>query len=277
MMNCHSEGVSLKNLMFSTRKMRSFADTQDDINRLYNSLSVFTEKGTTMYNNKFIAAIIVAAGKGTRMGSEMPKQYMTIAGKTILDTTLYKFQKSNEIDEIILVVNKEDLDYVNSEIALSYDKITHVIPGGKTRTDSVFEGIKAVRNDCGILLIHDGVRPFVSYNLISTCVENAALYKACIPVIDVVDTIKEVSKDGFVQKTLNRTQLKSVQTPQSFDFDTIRECYFNAVMEDETFTDDASIVEYYGYKVKTIEGLPRNIKITTSLDLRVAEILANIY
>jgi len=230
-----------------------------------------------MYNKKSVSAIIVAAGKGTRMGSEMPKQYMTIAGKTILDTTLYKFEKSNEIDEIILVVNKEDLDYVNSEIAISYDKITHVIPGGKTRTESVFEGIKAVRNDCGILLIHDGVRPFVSYNLISTRIENAFLYKACIPVIDIVDTIKEVSKGGFVQKTLDRTQLKSVQTPQSFDFDTIRECYFNAVMEDETFTDDASIVEYYGYKVKTIEGLPRNIKITTSLDLRVAEILASIY
>lgn len=230
-----------------------------------------------MFNKKRVAAIIVAAGKGTRMGSELPKQYMTIAGKTILDTTLYKFEKSNEIDEIILVVNKEDSEYVKREIAASYEKVTCVIPGGTTRTESVFEGIKAVRNDCGILLIHDGVRPFVSYNLISTCVENADIYKACIPAVDVVDTIKEISKDGFVQKTLDRTTLKSVQTPQAFDFDTIRECYYNAVTEDKTFTDDASIVEYYGYKVKTIEGLPRNIKITTPLDLRVAEILASIY
>ena len=230
-----------------------------------------------MFNKKRVAAIIVAAGKGTRMGTELPKQYMTLAGKTILETTLYKFEKSNEIDEIILVVNKEDLEYVKSEIAAPYEKVACVISGGTSRTESVFEGIKAVRNDCGILLIHDGVRPFVSYNLISTCVENADVYKACIPAVDVVDTIKEVSKDGFVQKTLDRTKLKFVQTPQAFDFDTIRECYYNAVTEDITFTDDASIVEYYGYNVKIIEGLPRNIKITTPLDLRVAEILASIY
>jgi len=230
-----------------------------------------------MFNNKYVTAIIVAAGKGTRMGSEMPKQFMTIAGKTILDTTLYKFEKSNEIDEIVLVVNKDELEYVNSEIAVSYDKITNVISGGATRTESVYEGIKAVRNDCGILLIHDGVRPFVSYNLISTCIENADVYKACIPAIDVVDTIKEVSQEGFVQKTMDRTKLKSVQTPQGFDFDTIRECYYNVVTEDRTFTDDSSIVEYYGYKVKIIEGLSKNIKITTPLDLRVAEIIANNY
>ncbi|MDW5299827.1 MAG: 2-C-methyl-D-erythritol 4-phosphate cytidylyltransferase [Sedimentibacter sp.] len=230
-----------------------------------------------MFNKKRVTAIIVAAGKGTRMGSEMPKQFMKIAGKTILDTTLYKFENSIEIDEIILIVNKDDLEYVKIEIAVSYDKITNVIAGGATRTESVFEGIKAVKNDCGILLIHDGVRPFVSYDLISACVQNADEYKACIPTIDVVDTIKEVSKEGYVQKTLDRIKLKSVQTPQAFDFDTIRECYLKAVTEDRAFTDDSSIVEYYGYNVKTIEGILENIKITTPLDLRVAEILASIY
>ncbi len=230
-----------------------------------------------MFNKKMVTTIVVAAGRGTRMGTELPKQYMSIAGKTILETTLYKFEKSNEVDEIILVVNKEDIGYVESEIAVAYDKITHVIAGGKTRTESVFEGIKSVRSDCGILLIHDGVRPFVSYNLISTCVENADIYKACIPTLDVVDTIKEVTQDGFINKTLDRNKLKSVQTPQAFDFSIIRECYYNAVTDDNIFTDDASIVEYYGYKVKTIDGLPRNIKITTPLDLRVAEILASIY
>jgi 2-C-methyl-D-erythritol 4-phosphate cytidylyltransferase len=230
-----------------------------------------------MFKEKFVSVIIVAAGKGTRMGLELPKQYMTIAGKTILDTTLYKFEKSNEIDEIILVVNKEDIEYVKSEIAENYEKITHVVQGGSTRTESVFEGIKTVRSDCSVLLIHDGVRPFVSYTLISSCVENAFLHKACIPVIDVVDTIKEVSGDGFVEKTLDRQKLKSVQTPQAFDFETIKHCYMNAITEDAAFTDDASIAEYYGYKVKTIEGLPRNFKITTPLDLRIAEILASVY
>lgn len=230
-----------------------------------------------MFKDKYVAAIIVAAGKGTRMGSELPKQYMSIGGKTILDTTLYKFDKSNEVDEIILIVNKDDLDYVINEIAINYDKIIIVKAGGSTRTESVFEGIKALSEKCGIVLIHDGVRPFVSYNLISSCVEGAYNYEACIPVTEVVDTIKEVSEDGIVQNTLNRSKLKAVQTPQSFDYELIKECYIRAVTEDASFTDDASIVEYYGHKVKTIDGLPRNIKITTPLDLRIAEILASIY
>lgn len=229
-----------------------------------------------MHKDKRVAAIIVAAGKGTRMGSEIPKQYLTIAGKTILDTTLYKFDKSNDVDEIILVINKEDIDFVKDEIAPFYDKISHLVAGGQTRTESVYQGLKkAGKSD--IVLIHDGVRPFVSYNLINTCIENAALYQACIPVLDLVDTIKEVSEDGLVVKTLKREKLKAVQTPQAFDYNILRECYERAMTEDAVFTDDASILEYYGYKVKTIEGLAKNIKITSPLDLRIAEILASVY
>lgn len=230
-----------------------------------------------MYKNKYVAAIIVAAGRGTRMGAEIPKQYMSIAGKTILETTLYKFEKSNEVDEIILIVGKDDLEYVRSEIASDYEKITKVKAGGSTRTESVYEGIKAVSEDCGIVLIHDGVRPFVSYNLINSCVEGADSYKACIPVTDIVDTIKEVSDNDTVKETLNRSALRAVQTPQSFEYDLIRDCYIKAMTEEVSFTDDASIVEYYGHKVKVIEGLMRNIKITTPLDLRIAEIFASIY
>ncbi|MDD2396687.1 MAG: 2-C-methyl-D-erythritol 4-phosphate cytidylyltransferase [Tissierellia bacterium] len=230
-----------------------------------------------MQNKKHVSAIIVAAGKGKRMDSEIPKQYMDIAGKTILDTTLYKFEKSNDIDDIILVVNKEDMEYVKDEIAPFYNKIAHVVTGGKTRTESVYQGLKSVRKKCNIVLIHDGVRPFVSYNLINMCVENAAIHKACVPVIDVLDTIKEVSEDGMVVKTFDRKTLRAVQTPQAFDFNIIRECYENAMTEAAEFTDDASIVEYYGYKVKAIDGLYKNIKITTPLDLRMAEIIENIF
>lgn len=232
-----------------------------------------------MQKDKYTAAIIVAAGKGTRMDSEIPKQYLFIAGKTILDTTLYKFEKSNDVDEIILVVNKDDIEFVKDEISPFYDKISHVVAGGKTRTESVYQGIKKVRGNCDVVLIHDGVRPFVSYNLISTCIANAEIHKACIPVIDVSDTIKEVTEEGIVTKTLERKKLRAVQTPQGFKYDIIRKCYENAVTESEdvTFIDDASIVEYYGYKVKTIEGLQKNIKITTPLDLKIAEILASTY
>lgn len=234
-------------------------------------------QGDSMFKDKKVAAIIVAAGKGTRMGSDIPKQYMTIAGKTILETTLYKFEKSNEIDEIVLIVNKDDLDYVTDEIAVNYYKLTVVKAGGSTRTESVFEGIKALSEKTDIVLIHDGVRPFVSYNLISNCVEGAYEFGACVPATDVVDTIKEVSEDNTVTKTLIRDRLKAVQTPQSFEYELLRDCYIKAVTEDEAFTDDASIVEYYGHKVKVIDGLPRNIKITTPLDLRIAEIFASIY
>lgn len=230
-----------------------------------------------MFKDKYVAAVIAAAGRGTRMGSEIPKQYMTLAGRTVLDTTLHKFEKSNEVDEIVLVVGRDDLEYVKSGIAVNYNKIKKVVPGGRVRTESVFEGIKAVSPCCGIVLIHDGVRPLVSYSLISGCVEGAYNYGACIPVIDVADTIKEVSGDGIVRNTLDRTRLKAVQTPQAFDYALIRDCYMKALTEGAEFTDDASIAEYYGHEVRTIEGLPRNIKITTPFDLRIAEIFASIY
>jgi 2-C-methyl-D-erythritol 4-phosphate cytidylyltransferase len=230
-----------------------------------------------MENKKHVSAIIVAAGKGKRMDSQIPKQYLNIAGKTILDTTLYKFEKSNEVDEIILVVNKDEVEYVKSGISPFYAKISKVVAGGKTRTESVYQGLKNVGKDCDIVLIHDGVRPFISYNLISTCIENASVYRACVPVIEVMDTIKEISEEGTVVKTLDRKKLRAAQTPQAFDYSLIRECYERAMTENADFTDDASIVEYYGYKVKTIEGLYKNIKITTPLDLRLAEIIANIY
>ena len=229
-----------------------------------------------MFMGENVTAIIVSAGKGTRMGSEIPKQYMTIAGKTILETTLYKFDRDKLIDEIILVVNREDIDYVREDIACNYEKVKIVLKGGKTRTESVYEGIKRLSENCKVVLIHDGVRPFISYRLINTCVEKAYRHKACVPVIDVIDTIKEV-RNGYVEKTLERAMLKAVQTPQAFDTDLIRNCYEKAINEDVNFTDDASIVEYYGYKVKTVEGLSRNIKITTPLDLRIAEIFASIY
>lgn len=229
-----------------------------------------------MYKSKYVAAIIVAAGKGTRMGSEIPKQYMNIGGKSILDTTLYKFEKSNEVDEIILIVNKEDIDYVIEKMSPNYNKLTIVKQGGSTRTRSVLEGIKALSNHTDIVLIHDGVRPFVSFSLINSVVKGAYDHKACIPVTDVIDTIKEV-QDKTVTNTLDRTKLKAVQTPQGFDYELIRDCYIKAMTENAEFTDDASIVEFYGYNVKTVEGLNRNLKITTQLDLKIAEILASVF
>ena len=229
-----------------------------------------------MYNNKKVSAVIAAAGRGRRMGSELPKQYIVIGDRTILDTTLYRFEKNQYVDEIVLVVNREDIDYVKGVIACEYPKVVRVVRGMDTRTLSVYEGIKNVSCDCGILLIHDGVRPFVSNSLISLCIETADAEGACVPAVEVVDTIKAV-EDGYVVSTPDRCRLRAVQTPQVFAHEIIRSCYDRAVFDDVQFTDDSSIVEHYGYKVKVVEGLTKNIKITTPFDLKIAGIMTNIY
>lgn len=229
-----------------------------------------------MYNNKKVSAIIAAAGRGRRMGSELPKQYLVIGDKTILDTTLYRFEKNQYVDEIVLVVNKEDIDYVKEMIACQYPKVVNVVRGMDTRTLSVYEGIKNVSCDCGILLIHDGVRPFVSNSLICLCTETADSEGACVPAVEVTDTIKD-TEGGYVASTPDRSRLRAVQTPQAFAYEIIKSCYDKAVIDDVQFTDDSSLVEHYGYRVKVVEGLKKNIKITTPFDLKLAGIMANIY
>lgn len=228
-----------------------------------------------MFNDKKVSVLIVAAGTGSRMGGDIPKQYLKVAGKSILDRTIEKFEKNIYIDEIVLVVNTSEIDFIKKGILKKYKKIKKVIKGGNSRTESVKNGIYLMEDSCDIILIHDGVRPFISQTLINSCVETCNDFNSCIPVINVLDTIKVVD-DGYVQKTLDRNILKAVQTPQTFSYELIKSCYDKVINEENVvFTDDASIVEYYGYKVKTIDGLVKNIKITTQFDLNVAEIIAS--
>ncbi|QSX04904.1 2-C-methyl-D-erythritol 4-phosphate cytidylyltransferase [Sedimentibacter sp. zth1] len=229
-----------------------------------------------MYKEKYVVAIIVAGGKGTRMGENRPKQYLMVDDKYIVEKTIEQFEKNNKIDDILLVVNYEDIEFVKTKISCDKPKISKIVVGGSERINSVNNGINAIKEDMinGIVLIHDGVRPFASQGLINNCIENAYEFGACVPTIDIVDTIKKVNDEDIVKKTLDRSKYKAIQTPQAFKYEIISECYKNALLDELSVTDDSSIVEHYGYEVKAIKGLQKNIKITTQFDLRVAELIS---
>lgn len=229
-----------------------------------------------MYKDKNVTVIIVAAGKGRRMGSDTPKQYLVIDGKVILDKTIEQFEKNSMVDNIIVVVNNEDMELVRKKLSYDRPRINKIVVGGEQRINSVYNGISNIEEDMqnGIVLIHDGVRPFVSQKLINNCIETAYENGACVPVIDLVDTVKQISKDDFVKKTIDRSKYKAVQTPQAFDYEIIKKCYELALEDKIKVTDDSALAEHYGYKVKAIKGLQKNIKITTQFDLKVAELIA---
>lgn len=229
-----------------------------------------------MYKDKRVTVIIVAAGKGRRMGADTPKQYLTVDGKVILDKTIEQFEKSSIIDNIILVINKEDMESVKKNMCYDRPRVNKIVAGGTERINSVYNGLQSIDDEMkdGIVLIHDGVRPFISQKLINNCVETAYEKGACVPVLDLVDTIKEITKTSYVKKTVDRSKYKAVQTPQAFCYEIIKKCYDMAIEDEINVTDDSTIVENYGYKVKAIAGLQKNIKITTQFDLRVAELIA---
>lgn len=229
-----------------------------------------------MYKDKYVVVIIVAGGKGKRMCEDRPKQYLKVDDKYILEKTIEQFEKNTRVDEIVLVINTDDIEFVKTKISCDKEKVSRVVYGGAERINSVYNGINSIENiaDDDVVLIHDGVRPFVSQGLINSSIENAVEYGACVPVIELVDTLKEVDSENNIKKTLDRKIHKAVQTPQSFKYELIKECYDRAISDQLFVTDDSSIVEYYGYKVKTFKGIQKNIKITTQFDLKVAELIS---
>ena len=215
-------------------------------------------------------AIIVAGGKGERMGSEVPKQFIEVKGKPILMHTINKFLETYNDIKIILVLPKNQFDYWEG-LCVKYQFNTKEIiltEGGKSRFHSVKNGLKHISQN-SILAIHDGVRPLVSSTTIKTCFEAVKEHQAVIPVIDVVDSLRYVSKEG--NKSVKRSCYKAVQTPQCFSSEIILKAY-NAEF-DNSFTDDASVVEALGESIVLVEGNTENIKITTPQDLKLAELL----
>ncbi len=222
-----------------------------------------------MYLNKKVIAIIVAAGKGTRMNLDKPKQYINLKNKTILEWTIDVFEVNKFIDEIILVVDKDMKKILDNKLDY-YNKIVSITNGGKNRMESVWNGISEIKETNSLVLIHDGVRPFVTQDIINKCIDYGIKYKCCIPAVEIVDTLKS-SEDGFIEKTVDRNSFILAQTPQTFTYDIIKTCYEKAVKDKLEVTDDASVVENYGYKIKIIKGSRNNIKITNPFDLKIAK------
>ncbi len=216
--------------------------------------------------------IIVAAGKGKRMGSAVNKQFLNIKDRPVLFYSLDIFSKNSLIDGIILVCSEKEIDYCREQVVEKYNikKILKIVSGGNERQDSVLNGLKAI-NDCDVVLIHDGARPFVNNKIIEDGIEYAKLYGACTCGVSPKDTIKAKGIEGFSSKTLDRKNLFSVQTPQCFKYDLIMKCHQELKEDGVIVTDDTSVVEHYGHKVYLYEGSYRNIKITTEEDLSVAE------
>ena len=217
--------------------------------------------------NKYI--IIVAGGKGTRMGGDLPKQFLPIGGKPVLMHTLEVFHAYDSSIHIILVLPKHQQAYWK-ELCQTYSfTLPHqVADGGETRFHSVKNGLAKV-DQPGLVGVHDGVRPFVSREVIQRCFDEAAQKNAVIPVIDVVETVRHLSKEGSV--TVPRSDYKLVQTPQVFDVALLKRAYEQAYTS--LFTDDASVVEALGVPVCLVEGNRENIKLTTPFDLKVAQVL----
>ncbi len=220
-----------------------------------------------------IAALIVAAGQGVRMGSTVRKQYLTMAGRPILAHTLKAFDTCVLVDHIIVAVPREQMDYCRREVLASLPLrcAPLLVAGGSRRQDSVSNALDAITEQEGIVLIHDGVRPLVTGALIEACIDGARRWDACIPVVPVTDTLKQINACGVIEGTVPRDALCMAQTPQAFRLPLIRHAHRLARRHGWKATDDASLVEQMGVAVRSIPGSPTNIKITTPLDLQRAE------
>lgn len=216
-----------------------------------------------------VAAVIVAGGSGKRMGMKIKKQFIELEGKAILAHTIEAFNKCKVIDEIIVVVGKEDIAKVKTEIVsrYGYDKVIQIIEGGTERQESVYNGLMAVTKEVQYVMIHDGARPFISQEILEKALIMTKEKHATVVAVPVKDTIKVVNGALEVEATPNRSTLWSVQTPQSFKKELLIKAYGYAKEKGLIVTDDSMLVEAYGKKVHVVEGDYNNIKITTSEDL----------
>jgi len=217
-------------------------------------------------------AIIAAAGSGTRMASDRPKQFLQLAGTPVIIHTLKVFEQCESINEVILVLPAaESAGFLSLATKFGLRKVARVVPGGVTRADSVKRGLMAIRAATAeIVAVHDGVRPFVTAEEIDATVAAAQTDGAAILVAPVTDTIKQV-RDQRIERTLDRGGLRRALTPQCFRYDVLRQAYEAADVTDPSVTDESVLVEKLGIPVRIVEGSPRNIKVTTAEDLLIAE------
>lgn len=231
---------------------------------------------------KKYAAIVLSAGRGKRMNTSVPKQYLMLEGRPVLYHALKAFEQSR-VEEIILVSGKEDVEYCQKEIVEKYGftKVKAVVPGGKERYHSVFCGLAELGKETeppDYVMIHDGARPFVEQGIIERCAESVEQYQACVAGMPVKDTVKIADDEQFVRETPSRSRVWQIQTPQVFAFPLIYQAYQTLLAQEQegntlTVTDDAMVLETVCKKqIRLVEGSYKNIKITTPEDLEIAQI-----
>ena len=227
-----------------------------------------------------VVGIIVAGGKGARMKGMIKKQYLALGGRPVLCHSLQIFDRCHGIDSIILVVPEDDISYCRQQILppMNLNKAVHLVPGGRERQASVYCGLCEIEkradtfnNACDTVVIHDGVRPFVTPQQIDACIDIAITDKACILGIPVSDTLKLGNASNIIRKTIERDHLWLAQTPQAFQYDLILKAHQRARQIGYHSTDDASLVEQLGEEVKILPGSRYNIKITSREDLDICE------
>lgn len=223
-----------------------------------------------------VAVILASAGSGTRLSGDVKKQYLLLDGKPILYHTIKKFDDIEAIESITIVCDIEGMNFVKNEIIEKYDfrKSIRVVVGGLTRTASVIRGLESLESDTSHVLIHDGVRPFINKEVIKESIKQTLSGKSVVVCSKTVDTIKIV-EEGKIINTLDRNLLWNAETPQCFSYELIIEKMREAVKTECEFTDEASILEYFGLDVHIVENVHPNIKITLQKDLRYGQFLLN--
>jgi len=215
-------------------------------------------------------AIILASGSGERMNLSLPKQFMELEGKTVIEYTVEAFEKNNNIHEIILVTNPHYRKLTEEILSKkNYKKISKILKGGKIRRESSFIGTASIEEDDASVLIHDGARPFVSQRIINNCLEALKKHAAVTVALPCVDTIIKIDEENFIESTLDRKYIMRVQTPQGFRAGLIKKAHAMALKEENLeVTDDCSLIKRYNLsEIYTVPGEERNIKITRPEDI----------
>ena len=217
-----------------------------------------------MYRDNRVIAIIVAAGRGKRLGSSLPKQFLKVRGRTILEMSVEAFEQNKYVDEIFVAANADYCE-LTEKLCRGFSKLKKIVAGGAERQDSVRAALDCLRGENGIVLVHDAARAFVSEAVINAVIEGTADFGAAIPTVPAKDTIRQV--DGTGSRTLQRETLARVQTPQGFRISLLKHAFEKAQAEGFLGTDDASLVERMGINISMVQGEDANRKITTREDL----------
>ena len=233
-------------------------------------ITKFTKPARKLLKLKKCGAVIVAAGSASRMGG-IDKVMAPLGGKPMIARTVRAFQDCDAVSEIV-IVTRPDLILPITELCKVCSKVTAVVAGGNSRQESVGNGLNALSKDIKLAAIHDGARPLITWQLIDWVIRAANTYGAAAPAIPVKDTVKTV-EGGIVVNTPDRSKLRAVQTPQVFDIDLLKGALLKAQQDGAEVTDDCSAVERLGMKVKIVEGDEKNLKVTTPMDLKIAEML----